>query len=48
MRLYVCRFPVKLLLIIEQIHPGNIEVEHVVSQVANGEVWVINGVLNYL
>ncbi|DAA77702.1 TPA_exp: Uncharacterized protein A8136_6248 [Trichophyton benhamiae CBS 112371] len=30
------------------IHPGNIEVEDVISEVANGEVWVINGVLNYL
>ncbi|KAK2873495.1 hypothetical protein FQN49_002311 [Arthroderma sp. PD_2] len=30
------------------IHPGNIEVEDVVSQVSNGEVWVINGVINYL
>ncbi|KAF3481989.1 FAS1 domain-containing protein [Arthroderma uncinatum] len=30
------------------IHPGNIEVEDIVSQVANGEVWVINGVIDYL
>ncbi|KAM5442981.1 hypothetical protein MferCBS31731_001855 [Microsporum ferrugineum] len=30
------------------IHPGNIEVDDIVSQVSNGEVWVINGVINYL
>lgn len=30
-----------------QIHPGGIEVDHIASQVSNGEVWVLNGVVNY-
>ena len=30
-----------------QIQPGNIEVSSIVSRVANGEVWVIKGVMNY-
>ncbi|MCJ1238298.1 hypothetical protein MMC14_006287 [Varicellaria rhodocarpa] len=29
------------------IQPGNIEVSSVISRVANGEVWVVKGVLNY-
>jgi hypothetical protein len=29
------------------VQPGNVEVESVVSRVANGEVWVVKGVLNY-
>jgi hypothetical protein len=29
------------------VQPGNVEVEGVVSRVANGEVWVVKGVLNY-
>ncbi|RMJ26551.1 FAS1 domain-containing protein [Aspergillus sp. HF37] len=29
------------------IHPGGIEVDHIASQVSNGEVWVLNGVVNY-
>jgi hypothetical protein len=29
------------------VQPGNVEVESVVSKVANGEVWVVKGVLNY-
>lgn len=29
------------------IQPGDVEVEGVVSRVANGEVWVLKGVLNY-
>lgn len=29
------------------VQPGNIEVDSVVSKVANGEVWVLKGVLNY-
>lgn len=29
------------------IQPGDVEVEGIVSQVANGEVWVLKGVLNY-
>jgi hypothetical protein len=29
------------------VQPGNVEVEGVVSKVANGEVWVVKGVLNY-
>lgn len=29
------------------IQPGDVEVESVVSRVANGEVWVLKGVLNY-
>ena len=27
--------------------PGEVEVERVASQVANGEVWVLKGVVNY-
>ena len=27
--------------------PGEVEVEKVASQVANGEVWVLKGVVNY-
>ncbi|KAK2741906.1 hypothetical protein FQN57_005465 [Myotisia sp. PD_48] len=30
------------------IQPGNVKVEKVVSRVANGEVWVLDGVINYL
>jgi hypothetical protein len=29
------------------VKPGDVEVERVVSQVANGEVWVLGGVMNY-
>ena len=29
------------------VQPGTVEVEGVVSRVANGEVWVVKGVLNY-
>jgi hypothetical protein len=29
------------------VQPGNVEVESVVSRVANGEVWVVKGVLNH-
>ncbi|KAL2009562.1 hypothetical protein VTN00DRAFT_5369 [Thermoascus crustaceus] len=29
------------------IQPGNVEVEKVVSQVSNGEVWALKGVINY-
>ncbi|CEJ57769.1 Putative FAS1 domain-containing protein [Penicillium brasilianum] len=29
------------------LQPGNIEVESVAEKVANGEVWVLNGVINY-
>lgn len=29
------------------IQPGDVEVEGVVSRVANGEIWVLKGVLNY-
>ncbi|KAM0722324.1 hypothetical protein Q7P37_001765 [Cladosporium fusiforme] len=29
------------------VQPGDVEVERVVSKVANGEVWVLKGVLNY-
>ncbi|KAJ5818773.1 hypothetical protein N7474_004364 [Penicillium riverlandense] len=29
------------------IQPGNIEVDTVAEQVVNGEVWVLNGVINY-
>jgi len=30
-----------------QIQPGDIEVSSVASKVANGEVWIIKGVVNY-
>lgn len=30
-----------------QIQPGNIEVDSVAEKVPNGEVWVLNGVINY-
>lgn len=30
-----------------QIHPGDIEVDQIAAQVSNGEVWVLNGVVNY-
>lgn len=30
-----------------QLQPGNIEVDTVAEKVANGEVWVLNGVINY-
>ena len=30
-----------------QIQPGNIEVSSVINRVANGEVWVVKGVMNY-
>lgn len=30
-----------------QIQPGNIEVSSVAEKVSNGEVWVLNGVINY-
>ncbi|KAK5131299.1 hypothetical protein LTR08_001138 [Meristemomyces frigidus] len=29
------------------LQPGNVEVDRVVSRVANGEVWMLKGVLNY-
>ncbi|KAJ5641436.1 hypothetical protein N7490_005436 [Penicillium lividum] len=29
------------------IQPGNIEVDSIAEKVANGEVWVLNGVINY-
>jgi len=29
------------------VQPGNVEVDRVVSRVANGEVWILKGVLNY-
>ena len=29
------------------VQPGDIEVDRVVSKVANGEVWILKGVLNY-
>jgi len=29
------------------IQPGNIEISSIASRVSNGEVWIINGVLNY-
>lgn len=30
-----------------QIQPGGVEVDHIAAEVSNGEVWVLNGVLNY-
>jgi hypothetical protein len=30
-----------------KIQPGNIEVSSIANRVSNGEVWVINGALNY-
>jgi hypothetical protein len=30
-----------------QIQPGDIEVDKVAEKVANGEVWVLNKVINY-
>lgn len=30
-----------------QIQPGNIEVDSIAEKVSNGEVWVLNGVINY-
>lgn len=30
-----------------QIQPGDIEVSSVASKVANGEVWIVKGVVNY-
>ncbi|KAB8212217.1 Fasciclin domain protein [Aspergillus parasiticus SU-1] len=29
------------------IQPGNIEVDSIAEQVSNGEVWILNGVINY-
>lgn len=29
------------------LHPGSVEVDRVISRAANGEVWVIKGVINY-
>ncbi|PLB50721.1 FAS1 domain-containing protein [Aspergillus steynii IBT 23096] len=29
------------------IQPGNVEVESIAEQVSNGEVWILNGVINY-
>ncbi|KAL1954688.1 hypothetical protein VTO42DRAFT_792 [Malbranchea cinnamomea] len=29
------------------IHPGNIEVARVATQVSNGEVWILDGIINY-
>lgn len=30
-----------------KVQPGNIEVSRVADKVANGEVWVLKGVMNY-
>lgn len=30
-----------------KIQPGSIEVQSVAEEVANGEVWILKGVLNY-
>ena len=35
-----------LMLIYVQIQPGEIEVSHVEEQASNGEVWILNGVLD--
>lgn len=32
---------------VKYVQPGNVEVESVASKVANGEVWVLKGTLNY-
>ncbi|PYI03875.1 hypothetical protein BO78DRAFT_388997 [Aspergillus sclerotiicarbonarius CBS 121057] len=29
------------------IQPGNVEVDSIAEQVSNGEVWILNGVINY-
>ena len=35
------------LLMTAKVQPGNIEVSSVPEKVANGEVWVLKGVVNY-
>ena len=30
-----------------QIQPGDIEVNRVATKVSNGEVWILNGIINY-
>ncbi|MCJ1339664.1 hypothetical protein MMC09_004954 [Bachmanniomyces sp. S44760] len=32
---------------VQQVQPGNIEVSSIASSVANGQVWVLKGVMNY-
>lgn len=32
---------------LDQIQPGSVEVQSVAEKVANGEVWILKGVLNY-
>lgn len=38
---------VEKLLMTVKVQPGNIEVSSVAEKVANGEVWVLKGVVNY-
>lgn len=38
---------VEKLLTTAKIQPGNIEVSSIAEKVANGEVWVLKGVVNY-
>ena len=30
-----------------QVQPGNIEVSSIANKVSNGEVWILEGVMNY-
>lgn len=30
-----------------QIQPGDVEVDSIAEKVTNGEVWMLNGVINY-
>ena len=30
-----------------QVQPGDVEIRSVASKVSNGEVWILDGVLNY-
>lgn len=34
-------------MLVLQIQPGDIEVDQIAAQVSNGEVWILNGVINY-
>lgn len=36
-----------LLIVILKVQPGNVEVSSVANKVANGEVWILKGVVNY-
>lgn len=31
----------------KQIQPGDVEVDSIAEKVTNGEVWMLNGVINY-